>query len=530
MKTLSRLVIVASLLVGGLAQAKAPKLVVLVAVDQMRADYFDWYGAHWKGGLKRIFDKGANFKNARYPYLNTVTCPGHATLGTGAYPHTHGMILNTWYDRERQKVIECTDDQSAPLVAIGNAKTMGGDSSKNLMVPTLGDEMQAQLSPKSRVVSFSLKARSATNMAGHKPDLTMWFEASTWVTSSAFTTTIPHWVQKLVETRPMSASIGAPWDKILPAAAYKFADDAVGEKAGGGWSNSFPHPLKAGPGLGRWGSSPLPDEYLGQLARTAIGEMKLGQGASTDLLAVGFSMTDLVGHSFGPRSHEVQDTLARLDGVLGTLLQVLDAQVKDGYVIALSADHGVAMIPEQLQAEGKDAGRINAGELRKRTNEAITVELGAGDHVAQLQSNDIYLQPGVHDKLAAKEGAIGRVLAAVKKTAGVAEALDSSEIADPSKAKDPLRKAAALSYFPGRSGDIQVSPKPNWIQGALGTNHGSTNDYDQRVPLVFYGAGIKPGTYDQAASPADMAPTMAALIGVKMPKAEGTARTEAFAK
>jgi arylsulfatase A-like enzyme len=278
--------------------------------------------------------------------------------------------------------------------------------------------------------------------------------------------------------------------------------------------------------MGKFGNSPMFDAYLADLARAAMAEMKLGKGPGTDLLGVSFSMTDVVGHEFGPRSHEVQDVLARLDASIGALFQALDQLVgKDEYVVALSADHGVAIIPEQAKAEGKDAGRISATELRKRATDAITTELGpasAGPYVVELQGNDLYLAPGVHDRLAAKAGALARIVEAVRVSPGIERAFDSADLRDPATAKDPVQRAAALSYFHGRSGDILVLPKENWIFGSIGTSHGSTHDYDQRVPVVFYGKGIKPGKYQRVVSPADIVPTLARLVGVKATKAEGS--------
>ncbi len=466
-----------------------PKLVVLVVVDQMRADYVDRYGASWKAGFRRLLAGGAHLTMARYPNLNTFTCTGHATVSTGATPRTHGMIQNTWYDRRLKKVVACTHDPDTKLVfhaGHGPSPPHGGESARNLVVPALADEMQSQLHPRPRIASFSLKARSAITLGGHKPDVALWKVGTTWVTSSAFATATPPWVTNLVGTGP-------------PAGRFRGAE---------------------------------PDEILGRLAGSAIVELKLGQRAAPDLLAIGFSDTDTVGHKFGPRSREVQDVLARLDVTLGRLLDALDAAVgQDRYVVALTSDHGVADIAEQAKAEGADAGRIDSSRIEQQANQAVAAELGPGTYVAEVQGNDIYLAPGVSERLAAKTGAMDRVLARVRVTPGVAAAFAAAEIRGRSAAthEDPLRRAAALAYYPGRSGDILVSAKRGWTLGAtLPANHGSVHDYDQRVPIVFFGNGIKPGRYDQAATPADIAPTLAKLVGVKMPKADGRALTFLF--
>jgi predicted AlkP superfamily pyrophosphatase or phosphodiesterase len=511
-----------------------PKLVVLLSVDQMRADYIDDYGAHWRRGLRTLLGGGAHFRKARFPFLGTVTCPGHVTLATGAYPHRHGMILNTWWDRAQAKVIECTSDPGSPLVPYGESSSSEGDSAARILIPTLADEMKVQLSPPPRVVSFSYKARSAIGLVGKKPDSVTWYEGGAWVTSRAFANVPDPVIAGLVKSNPIDAVLGRPWDRLLPAAAYKNRDDAPEESPPSArWTRTFPKPLQVEPGsagggshrgnrYSLWEKSPFPDESLGRFARGALSELKLGQGAGTDLLAVSFSALDVVGHAYGPRSHEVQDVLARLDLVLGDLLDALDQHLgRDRYVVALSSDHGVAAYPEQLKAEGHNAGRIPMDSLRAKLEAAITAEIGPGKHVANISYTDVYLSPGLFARLRSRAGAIERVLGAIRDVPGLAALFSTDDLRRAQRSGDPLRRAAALSHFPGRSGDIILVPSPNWLTTRMGTTHGSQNDYDQHVPVIFYGAGIKPGKYDGPASPADVAPTLARLVGIKLRKAEG---------
>lgn len=526
-----------------------PKLVVLLAVDQMRADYIEWYGANWKHGLRRLVDQGAHFTNARYPYVGTVTCPGHSTIGTGTYPHTHGMVLNAWWDRERKRSVECTNDPASPLVAYGQPRLGEGDSARNMMAPSLADEMKEQLSPKPRSVSFSMKARSALGLIGHVPDAATWHENGVFVTSKAFAAEPLPWLKKVIDANPREPALATAWERLLPASAYKFADDAPEERGPFGWQRTFPHALKftpparqgtaspdrnmGGPSpLSLWEKSPLADAYLATLATSAVDALHLGQGESIDFLAVSFSVLDFVGHPFGPRSHEVQDVLARLDVTLGVLLDHLDKQVGVGkYSVALSADHGVAVFPEQIKVDGQDAGRLSAVPMKKRISDLLAAELGPGEHLSNHLYTDVYLAPGVYDKLKQKAGAVERVLTGIKAIPGVAAAYSFDDLKDAEKAKaskDPLRYAAALSYYPGRSGDFVLLPKRNWLTVGFGTTHGTQHDYDQRVPLVLFGAGVKPGKYQREVSPADIAPSFARLLGVTLAKAEGSPLAEAL--
>ena len=403
--------------------------------------------------------------------------------------------------------------------------------------------MRSSLQPPTRVVSFAGKARSAISMVGRGGDLVVWYEGDgSWATSRAFATGPSPLVKRVLDSLPADGLTTSPWARVLPAARYLHADDSPVERITiPFWSSRFPHPLRppagapAGPAhptprpLNAWDHSPMPDQVVLRLAREALDEMALGQGKGTDLLALGFSALDLVGHSFGPRSHEVQDTLARLDHLLGELLTTLDRKVGRGrYVVALTSDHGVAAQPELLAGEGQDAGRVPLTRLRQELQQVIEKELGPGNHVAAIYYTDIYLGADVLDRLRAKSGALERALAVIRGTPGVQAVFQSQQLRDLPRISDPLQRTVALSHFPGRSGDLILVPRPNWLTTSAGTTHGTHNDYDQRVPLLLYGASVRPGRYDRAVTPADLAPTLAALLGLSLPQADGTPLEEAI--
>lgn len=517
--------------------AARPKLLVIVAIDQMRADYVQQYGPGWKHGLRRLVDRGASFSNAAYPYLSTVTCPGHTTIATGAFPATHGMIANSWFDRQQGRSVPCTADPAAQLISYGAPLPQGlGHSLANLQAPTLADELKAQR-PASRVVSFSMKPRSALPLGGRRPDLVAWFAGTTWATSTAVARAPSPVLSAIIASRPVESTFQDVWTKQAAAALYQFPDDGIGEHPPAGWRTQFPHPLNAvapSPGTRTptryelWEHTPAADAYLGFLAERSLQALRLGHGPSVDLLAVSFSTLDKVGHAFGPRSHEIQEILSQLDVTIGRLLTALDRQVgKNRYVVAVTADHGVAELPEQLRARGQDAGRVSTPLLGEVLNRAIVKELGPGEHVTIVKYTDVYLAAGVYDRLQARPGALARVLATLPTVPGVLAGWGRQQLRSRDVA-DPLQRAAALSYVEGRSGDIVYAPKPHWIVEQHGTTHGAPHPYDQRVPLLLYGAGIRPGVYPRAVTPADVAPTLARLAGIKLPRAEGTPLREAL--
>jgi predicted AlkP superfamily pyrophosphatase or phosphodiesterase len=505
-----------------------PKLAVIIVVDQMRADYIDRFNAEWTGGLKRMVTQGAWFQQAAYPYLTTVTCAGHATISTGSYPHVHGVFQNAWWDRERRKQMTCTEDPNARDVGYGVAVT-GGDSAYRLQVPTFTDQMRT--SRQAHVVSLALKARSSIMLGGHGGDAITWMAETLdgWETSAGYSDTGVPAVKAFVDANPLAADFGKSWSLSLPASSYSGPDDGAGEAPPQGWTRKFPHVLTGTAGkvdatyFDQWQRSPFADAYVGRFAAALVQALQLGKHDGTDVLAISFSSPDLLGHAFGPRSHEIQDMYVRLDKTIGTLFDQLDAMVgKDQWVAGLSADHGVTPIPEQLVAEGKDGGRINGGALVDAIEQTLKPALGQGRHVTVLNTNDIYFEPGVYDKIRKSNQLTTAVIAAIAAQPGVQRVFRSEEIRGADKSKDPLLRAAALSYFPGRSGDLVFATKPGWMISAAGTTHGSATPDDQRVPILFLGHGVKPGKYQQAATPADLAPTLALLSGLTM-KAEGHA-------
>lgn len=506
-----------------------PKLVVLVAVDQMRADYIERFTPNWKAGLRRLVDNGAVFTNAAYPYLTTVTCAGHATLATGAYPHVHGIFSNTWFDRTRNAVVACTDDPQVTNVSYGGAATAHNGPGA-LKIPTLADRIRGA---GGHVVTLALKARSAIMLAGHGSDSTTWVSESLthWETSTPFSKTPVPQVQAFTSANPMSADFGKAWTRLLPANRYTETDSGLKEDPPRGWTATFPHNLVGDGGsptadasyYNQWQNSPFADAYVARMAAALIASEQLGKHDHTDFLGVSFSSPDLIGHAFGPDSQEVRDTYAHLDRSMAVLLDALDRAVGRGrYVLALSADHGVSAIPEQSTQAGRDGGRIDSPGLLEAGNVAARATLGTGKYLARLVTNDVYFEPGMFDKVKATPATLSAVVAALGARPGVRRVFTADELARGNTSSDPDLRAAALSYVAGRSGDLIISPKPGWMVSAGGTTHGAASPDDQRVPIVLFGYGVKKGRYATAASPADVAPTLASLAGITLPDAEGT--------
>lgn len=526
---------------GPVGAIASPRLVVILSADQLRGDYLDRYGFQWKYGLRRLLDNGAWFVNAAYPYARTVTCGGHATIGTGTYPWKHGLVNNAWWDRATRSETTCTADRTTPAVSYGAAPSKAADSARFLMIPTFADELRAQSGHPVKVVSLSMKARSAIMMAGHRADLVAWFDRE-WVTSSAHGSKARHpFVARFLAEHPMARELEAVWERLAPTSTYLFTDDGEAESFPQGWTALFPHPIRASgnapsaektpaAAITRWETSPFSDAYLGRMASAALETLSLGKDPGTDVLAVSFSALDRIGHEFGPRSHEVQDTLMRLDATIGDLLTVLDRAVgRDRYVVAFSADHGVAPIPEQMRSLGLDAGRVSMEDVATRTDAAFSQAFGAGTWIDHHLSGDLYFSEAAHQRLREKPDVWAAVLEAAEQSPGVLRAYRTDQLIRGDYANDPLAHAVRLSLYPGRSPDVYITVRPNWLMAAEGATHGSPHAYDRAVPVILMGQPFVAGRYLGEASPADIAPTLAALTSVRLPSPDGRVLVEAFA-
>ena len=510
--------------------ASPPTLVVILVVDQMRADYLDWYGANFTAGLRRLTREGAVFTRGAYPYLNTITCAGHATIGTGTFPYRHGMILNNWFDPKSGTSPYCTDDPSMTEISYNGLSSVQGDSAKRLLVPALGEQIMDR---GGRSVAISLKPRSAITLTGHKATAVVWFDdRGGWTTSTAFTSGPVPFVREFVEAHPITADFDKVWDRLLPLNAYQGEDEVATEGTAAGWTRSFPHPLGQPGGspdaqfYGRWQRSPFADQYVARMAIASIDALKLGRGSTTDFLGVSFSAVDGVGHVFGPRSHEIQDMLVHLDRTIGGLLDHLDRTVGTGnYVLGLSADHGVAEIPEQV-----GSGRVTSRVVTDALQKVLAPAMGPGTHVASVAYTNVYLTDAARARLTKDRKLREAALAALRSIEGIGYAFWGPELATANarRSRDAVRRAAALSHHPDRSGDLIVAPAEKWILSSSVTTHGTHYAYDQRVPVLVFGADVRPGRYAGAATPADIVPTLAAIANVTIARTDGRVLKEAL--
>jgi hypothetical protein len=516
-------------------QSDAPRLLVVVVVDQMRADYLTVLERHWRSGFRTLLTEGAVFDRAEYPYLTTVTCAGHATVATGAFPRTHGIVGNTWWDRERAALVDCSIDNrpSGAHISYGR-RVESGNSAHLLRARTIGDELRSQ-HPGAQVVSLSMKPDSAVMLAGHSGDVVTWFDqpAAAFATSRAYTSRRVPALADFLAKNPLTAEMSGVWTLREPPDAYVFPDASPGQRPPAGRDGLFPHAIGGpkGPDVlspRLWAESPRSDRYLVRMGLAMVDSLRLGNDDTADLLAIGFSALDYLGHEFGPRSREAEEILVNLDFTLGELIEGLDRRVgREGYVLALSADHGVGAAFDPAKG-----GRVIVEDVQERVEELLRSRWGTaktGNYVA-VRGSYLFFAAGVEERLRADRALWQSVLSTLDGMPGIERVLQVGELSPASD--DRVIRAAALSYVPERGGDLVLVTDPDWLLiGRNVTNaasHGTSHDYDQHVPLLLFGGAIRAGHLADRATPADIAPTLASLVNVRMAGAEGRVLKEAL--
>ncbi len=501
------------------AQSKAPRLVVLVSVDQLATWVHDqarpFFGP--EGLQARVEASGISFTRCSYAHAGTFTGPGHATVSTGGDPSAHGIIGNSWFDRQTGLSQYCCADPGAKGVGSRSAGANIGPAL--LLGPTLGDVMKEKFGDRARVVSLSWKDRAAVLLGGRAADVALWVDkaAGCWVSTDRYGSALPSWVTRWNATRPLDKWHGERWGPVAEAGAYAgLVDNRPFEFASGGGERTLPRTITGGTPTPsplyyeELYRTPFGNDALMELTRVAVDAEALGKDDVPDLLCIGFSANDAGGHIFGPRSVEVRDMTLRTDALLGSLVRLLDDRVGAGrWSMVVTSDHGVAVSPEALRAEGRDGGRGKLSlEAAMLANRALHQRYGAPPmgHLRWVLNYDeacLFLD---HQALAragvALDAATKVAISGAEQFRPVQRAFSVRAVIAGEAGPEPWTSLVRAAVHPSRSGDIFLTFKPGWINSSNVASHGSAHPYDRDVPLWYLGAGpFKPGRYQDPVTP-----------------------------
>lgn len=505
------------------------RLAVAIVIDQLPAEMIsrleDRFG---KGGFKYLIDNGVWYKNARYPYVTTLTAVGHATLFTGATPTDHGIVGNSWLDPQTGESVKVTD----PSI---------------LTATTIGDELVLAFDRQSRVFGVSIKDRGAILPAGYLGKA-FWYnqENGEFRTSDYYYTnsSLPQWLTAWNKLKKADQYKNKSWELLREKSTYIHhnSDDRPEEKfynEPNHRTGVFPHSLAAYQDKAYYNQlcfTPFADELTADFACHLLKEEKLGQGEYTDMLIVSLSMSDYIGHTYGPESLEYEDNLLHVDATLAKLFKAIDQAVGlNRTLIVLAGDHGGDIIPEYRTRLGMPGGRIDPADIETAINQALQKKYNTReDFVFGLRNPSIYLDPRVVEKLKLDMAEVERVAAeAVMTVKGIALAVTRTDMLRGNAPDTPMANRLKIVFHPKRSGNILIYQDSSWLLYAVHNQdaamHGSPYSYDNHVPVFFSGPGIPRKVVYRAVSPLDIAVTVALKLGIEAPSASsGTVMTEVF--
>lgn len=504
-----------------------PKLVVVMVVDQMRADYISRYWGYFRpGGFKKLATEGYSLQNANYNFFPTYTAAGHSCISTGSVPAINGIVGNDWFDRFKLRSFYCTTDTS--VKSIGTHSPAGKMSPVNLLTTTLGDELRLASNYRSKVIGIALKDRAAILTAGHNASGVYWFDESNgrFISSSYYTNRLPAWLDNFNNKKLVDRYLSESWNTSRPIGDYKntstpdnnlYEGTFTGEKA-----PVFPHDvpsLKAHYNYGLIRTLPNGNKLTFDLAKAAIESESLGRNEGSDLLNVSFSSPDYIGHQFGPRSIEVADMYIKFDLELENFISYLDKHVGKGkYLICLTADHGASDNPIYLKDHDLPGGHVAPG-LKDTLNAYLKARYNIAPVIA-FQNLQFYFNKSMIKERKLSESEIMEAARMYfEKKEFVKAVYTKEEILQSGQDKHVL-SYLKNGYYQRRCGDLTLVLNSGWIEsnGRLtGTTHGSTYVYDTHVPLIFFGWNIKAGTDDTPVFITDIAPTLASFLNISPP-------------
>jgi predicted AlkP superfamily pyrophosphatase or phosphodiesterase len=537
--------------------SQSPRLILLIVVDQFRYDYLSRFGDLFGSrGIGRLMRGGASWTDANFDHVPTFTAPGFAVFMTGAWPSQTGIVANEWYERETGRRVKAISDDSTKMLAGRPGEK--GYSPRRLLCSTVGDELRLADNGRSKVIGISQKNRSAILPAGRRANGAYWFSTDNGniISSTYYFNQLPDWVVRFNNRHLADALFGARWDRLLPNEGEYLRraglDDVPWENLdkSSADTNFFPHVVTGGstapdkPFYRALDYTPFSNDLLVTFAEEAIANEKLGAGGDTDVLSVGFSANDYVGHRFGPYSQEAMDMTLRVDQQIGKLLDFVDARVGLGNsIVIFTADHGASPVPEQAALMNLGGRRYQKADLLKVVEDGLQARYArpgrpATDYIQTfsnkneteqgLLNSNVYLNRAALQRdgidVAECERAVGE---AALRMPGVARYFTRTQLENNSiSSADQVARRVLHGFYSQRSGDVIIVYEPYSIQfdppddptdPRSSATHGSPYSYDTHVPLIIMGRGFGAGSYPQAAAPADIAPTLAHVLGVETP-------------
>ncbi|MBT3241571.1 MAG: alkaline phosphatase family protein [Bacteroidetes bacterium] len=505
---------------------KIPKLVVTIIIDPLSPDWIEDYQDQLStGGILKLINEGKSFTSATVGNALASRASSVATIATAAPPSIHGIVGNSWYDRLKKEEIFSTEDYL--VQGFDNFSQLSKNSSTHLLSTSLGD--QVVRTTEGKLISLSLEPDAAILAGGHRSHGSYWFDtySGSWISNRSYVDKLPQWVIDFNNHNHADQYLNQEWDLLLNEDAYAKCniDESPYEMGILGSSTRFPYRLRRMTRQVTQGKyeaikkTPFGNTLLSDFSIAALHNEQMGLDEHTDFLYISFTGFSHITSRFGVESREFKDAVIRLDMEIQHLLFVLSENIgKDNVLVMLTGTHGASWNADQAKANGLPAGRFRARNAMALLNSFISAIYGENYWIESYIDQQIYLDQTLIDQEKIPIAIIQEQAARfMRQFEGVAMALPADRMVSAS-ITHPAGSLFQAAYNSNRSGDILLILQPGWIQdGNLVSDHLSVYPYDQKVPFIWWGGSVMPGSISDPVSLKDIAPTICEYANVPVP-------------
>ncbi|WP_347838283.1 alkaline phosphatase family protein [uncultured Draconibacterium sp.] len=516
-----------------------PKVVVGIVVENMRSDYIQRFWDKFQpNGFKKIYSQGAVCQNVKLTLHEQNYASGTATLFTGVHPSIHGIVSNQWYDRLKKKEIDSTEDDY--YFTVGADTDAGNASPANLLSTTLTDNLKILSGGKAKVFSAALNRESAIFAAGHAADGAYWFdtESGRMISSSFYVSTFPDWVRVFNSENYADIYSHRTWTTLLPETSYTecLRDDYLLERGYFGEFNTFPHAInkyiKRTGDFRPFKTTPSANMMIKDFTLRLLENEEIGKDDVTDFVTAVFSSMDYENNSFGPASLEMMDTYLYLDQYIGELVDEAEKKFgKDNVLFFLTANTSASYPIEYLKEEFHlTVDYFNVESAIALLTSYLNITYGEQNWIEHYSDLQLYLDHDIINK--SNKVSLNELREVcsnfINQFTGVQVSMPAFQLEQGSSANG-LFEPLYNTYHKNRSGDFIYTLKEGWQPGY---KFKRVNYTDQsRIPIILWGAGIKPQQINSTYNAADLVPTLAQLINVPIPdKCQGKIISEILKK
>ena len=485
-----------------------PKLVLFLMLDELSSEQLYILRDKFSdGGFNKLMSGGAYFKNACYPSGSHYDGTSIATFYTGAYPSTHGIISDKWYEQFKEKNVNAVIGDSGRL------------SSERMLASGIADELRRVYGRSSKIASVGFTPDKLIWSLGRNINNAYWLDKTTghFITPlSEKTSKIPDWVKEFNGNNIAGIYSEREWGPLKDITEYhkfnyfreQLKDTSPFLFSLNKTRDQKPFSLVAG--------SPYGNKLVRDFAQSLLVNERLGKDNIPDLLTINFITSSPLSSGADHFDPVDEDLLLRLDREIEGLLKYLNKEIGLEHILIVTS--GISTPGKYVTKPlDDDRGVFNGKKAAALLNLYLMAIHGQGKWVRDYYDGQFYLN---HDLLEKSELPVNKIqqeaASFLEQISGIAYALPASDVIAASM-NLPAMQNLKLIYHPKRSGDLLIALAPGWREELKDGRFVSRKWIEERVPLIFYGWKITRQVHNEPVEMIDIAPTINSFLQISYP-------------